>query len=176
MQRHRGSRRDQVAHTAAVDPARLVTGLASACEDLGVVIVERTAAELVEPGSVRTDRGTVTASSVVQATEAYTCELEGQRRRIIPVYSRMISTDPLDQTTLDEIGLHERPTFADDRYMVIYGQRTEDGRIAFGGRGSTLITAVWRSPLSCTRSTSRGGPGRSSVTCQPVNSSARRRC
>ena len=123
------------AHTAAVDPARLVTGLATACEDLGVVIVERTAAELVEPGSVRTVRGTVTASSVVQATEAYTCELEGQRRRMVPVYSRMISTEPLDQATLDEIGLHERPTFADDRYMVIYGQRTEDGRIAFGGRG-----------------------------------------
>ena len=123
------------AHTAAVDPARLVTGLATACEDLGVVIVERTAAELVEPGSVRTDRGTVTASSVVQATEAYTCELEGQRRRMVPVYSRMIATEPLDQATLDEIGLHERPTFADDRYMVIYGQRTEDGRIAFGGRG-----------------------------------------
>jgi len=123
------------AHTAAVDPARLVTGLATACEDLGVVIVERTAAELVEPGSVRTDRGTVTASSVVQATEAYTCELEGQRRRMVPVYSRMIATEPLDQAILDEIGLHERPTFADDRYMVIYGQRTEDGRIAFGGRG-----------------------------------------
>ena len=123
------------AHTAAVDPARLVTGLATACEDLGVVIVERTAAELVEPGSVRTDRGTVTASSVVQATEAYTCELEGQRRRMVPVSSRMIATEPLDQATLDEIGLHERPTFADDRYMVIYGQRTEDGRIAFGGRG-----------------------------------------
>lgn len=123
------------AHTAAVDPARLVTGLAAVCEDMGVVIVERTAAELVETGSVLTDRGTVSATTVVQATEAYTCELEGQRRRMVPVYSRMISTEPLDQSTLDQIGLHERPTFSDDRHMVIYGQRTEDGRIAFGGRG-----------------------------------------
>jgi glycine/D-amino acid oxidase-like deaminating enzyme len=54
---------------------------------------------------------------------------------MVPVYSRMIATEPLDQATLDEIGLHKRPTFADDRYMVIYGQRTEDGRLAFGGRG-----------------------------------------
>lgn len=123
------------AHTAAVDPARLVTGLAKACEALGVVIVERTAAERVEPGSVETDRGTVSAGTVVQATEAYTCELEGQRRRMIPVYSRMISTEPLDNAILDEIRLHDRPTFADDRHMVIYGQRTEDGRLAFGGRG-----------------------------------------
>ena len=136
------------AHTAAVDPARLVTGLATACEDLGVVIVERTAAELVEPGSVRTDRGMVTASSVVQATEAYTCELEGQRRRMVPVYSRMIATEPLDQATLDEIGLHERPTFADDRYMVIYGQRTEDGRIAFGGRGVPYLFGSKIDPLT----------------------------
>jgi len=123
------------AHTAAVDPARLVTGLAKVCEELGVVIVERTAAERIDPGSVLTDRGTVTAGTVVQATEGYTRELEGQRRRLIPTYSRMIATGPLDAATLDEIGLHDRPTFSDDRYMVIYGQRTEDGRIAFGGRG-----------------------------------------
>ncbi len=123
------------AHTAAVDPARLVTGLATACEELGVVIVERTAAERIDPGRVETDRGTVSAPTVVQATEGYSCELEGQRRRLIPTYSRMLSTEPLDAAMLDEIGLHDRPTFSDDRYMVIYGQRTEDGRIAFGGRG-----------------------------------------
>jgi len=36
----------------------------------------------------------------------------------------------------DEIGLREMETFSDDRRMVIYGQRTTDGRIAFGGRGA----------------------------------------
>ena len=35
-----------------------------------------------------------------------------------------------------QIGLSERQTFADDRHLVIYGQRTADGRIAFGGRGA----------------------------------------
>ena len=32
--------------------------------------------------------------------------------------------------------LEGRATFADYRHMIIYGQRTADGRIAFGGRGA----------------------------------------
>lgn len=120
---------------AAVDPARLVLGLADACEKAGVTIVERTAAEAIEPRRVVTERGTVSASVVVQATEGYTRDLRGRRRRLAPFYSRMIATEPLGDDILDQIGLVNRPTFADDRYMVIYGQRTRDGRIAFGGRG-----------------------------------------
>ena len=30
----------------------------------------------------------------------------------------------------------DRPTFADGRHLIIYGQRTADGRLAFGGRGA----------------------------------------
>ncbi|MEO0493930.1 MAG: FAD-binding oxidoreductase [Actinomycetota bacterium] len=121
------------AHTAAVDPARLVMGLASACEDLGVVIVERTEVEAIGDGVAHTDRGDFAARHVVQATEAYTRDLEGERRSLLPVYSRMIATEPLDDAMWDAIGLHDRPTFADDRSTVVYGQRTDDGRIAFGG-------------------------------------------
>jgi glycine/D-amino acid oxidase-like deaminating enzyme len=55
---------------------------------------------------------------------------------VLPIYSLMIATAPLDEATWDQIGLHDRPTFNDDRHMIIYGQRTSDGRIAFGGRGA----------------------------------------
>lgn len=120
---------------AALDPARLVRGLAEAVERRGATIVEQTAVTAVEPGRVLTDRGTVSAEVVVRATEAYTRDLRGRRRQLLPVYSLMIATEPLPQSTFDEIGLAGRPTFADDRYMVIYGQRTADDRIAFGGRG-----------------------------------------
>jgi glycine/D-amino acid oxidase-like deaminating enzyme len=48
----------------------------------------------------------------------------------------MVATEPLDDDQWAEIGLSERQTFADDRHLVIYGQRTADGRIAFGGRGA----------------------------------------
>ena len=133
---------------AAVDPARLVRGLAEAVERRGATIVEQTAAIAIEPGRVLTDRGTVRAEVVVRATEAYTRDLRGRRRQLLPVYSLMIGTEPLPQSAFDEIGLADRPTFADDRYMVIYGQRTADDRIAFGGRGvpylygSRISTAV----------------------------------
>ncbi len=36
----------------------------------------------------------------------------------------------------DEIGLAHRETFTDARHLIIYGQRTADDRIVFGGRGA----------------------------------------
>ncbi|MCY3850070.1 MAG: FAD-binding oxidoreductase [Acidimicrobiaceae bacterium] len=131
---------------AAVDPARLVLGLAAACEKAGVTIVERTAVDAIGPRRVVTETGTINASVVVQATEAYTRDLKGQRRRLAPFYSRMLATEPLSEDVLAQIGLANRPTFADDRHMVIYGQRTSDGRIAFGGRGVPYLYGSRISP------------------------------
>lgn len=120
---------------AALDPARLTRGLADVVETAGVTIVENTAATSVSPNRVSTAHGTVRADIVVRATEAYTRDLEGERRTLLPVYSLMVATEPLPDAMFDEIGLAGRPTFSDDRHMVIYGQRTEDNRLAFGGRG-----------------------------------------
>ncbi len=122
-------------HSAALNPAQLVRGLASVVEARGVSIVEGTTVRSIDDGIVHTDHGTVRADFVVRATEAYTRDLEGHRRELLPVYSLMIATEPLPSSVFDEIGLADRPTFADDRFMVIYGQRTSDNRIAFGGRG-----------------------------------------
>jgi glycine/D-amino acid oxidase-like deaminating enzyme len=52
------------------------------------------------------------------------------------VYSLIIATEPLPDATWDEIGLGERETFSDFRHLIIYGQRTADGRLVFGGRGA----------------------------------------
>jgi glycine/D-amino acid oxidase-like deaminating enzyme len=124
-----------LAPSAALDPARLVRGLARVVEAAGVTIVEQTRVTALGPGGVRTDRGRIRATAVVRATEAYSRDLPGARRDLIPVYSLMVATEPLEGAVFDQIGLAGRPTFADDRYLVIYGQRTEDNRIAFGGRG-----------------------------------------
>ncbi|MYB25728.1 MAG: FAD-dependent oxidoreductase [Acidimicrobiia bacterium] len=124
-----------LAPSAALDPAKLVVGLAEVVEAAGVAIYEQTAVAGLGPRRVRTTHGTVTADVVVRATEAYTRDLAGQRRAVLPVYSLMIATEPLPADVIAEIGLPGRPTFSDDRHMVIYGQRTADDRIAFGGRG-----------------------------------------
>ena len=48
----------------------------------------------------------------------------------------MVATEPLDQEFWQTAGLERRQTFSDMRHLVIYGQRTADDRIAFGGRGA----------------------------------------
>lgn len=121
---------------AVVDPARLVVGLASAVELLGGEIVEETTVSTVGNNRVVTTHGVVTTEVVVQATEAFTRDFNGKKLDLLPFYSRMIATEPLGQDFFDQLGLAERPAFSDDRYSVIYGIRTEDDRIAFGGRGT----------------------------------------
>jgi len=124
------------AHTAALDPVRLVRGLGESVERLGATIAEQTTATAIEHSRVVTELGTVRAEVVVRAVEGYTSTLDGHRRTLSPLYSLMVATEPLDDEVWAEIGLSERQTFADDRHLVIYGQRTADGRIAFGGRGA----------------------------------------
>ena len=124
------------APTAALQPLALVRGLADAVEARGGRIVEGTAATGVGPGIVETEVGTVRAPIVVRATEGYTASLTGERRRLLPLSSLMVATEPIDADRWDAIGLRRRETFADDRHLVIYGQRTADDRIAFGGRGA----------------------------------------
>lgn len=123
-------------HCAAVQPARLVRGLARAAERRGVVVHERTRASELRPGAVVTDHGTVRAATVVRATEGYTPLLAGHRRTVVPLYSLMVVTEPLPDDVWAAIGWRDRATFADARNLVIYAQRTADGRIAFGGRGA----------------------------------------
>lgn len=127
------------AATAALDPARLVRALADAVESRGVQIFERTAVTAIEPGRLVIDRGDVSAPVVVRATEGYTRDLAGEGRTIVPLYSLMIATEPLEDAVFDEIGMAGRPTWADSRYAVIYGQRTADNRLAFGGRGVPYV-------------------------------------
>jgi glycine/D-amino acid oxidase-like deaminating enzyme len=99
-------------------------------------VAEQTAVRAITGGIAQTEQGTVRAEVVVRATEAYTAQLAGQHRALAPVYSLMVATEPVPATSWDEIGLASRPTFSDARHLVIYGQRTADGRLAFGGRGA----------------------------------------
>lgn len=123
-------------HCAAIHPARLVRGLAASVAARGVAIYEHTTVTAIEPHRVMTDHGTVRADVIVRATEGFTPSLSGEKRTIVPVYSLMIATEPLSDSVWDEIGLLERETFNDGRHNIIYGQRTADGRFAFGGRGA----------------------------------------
>ncbi len=123
-------------HCAAIHPARLVRGLAQAVERAGAVIHEGTRVRSIKPGQVRTGAGRVRADVIVRATEGFTRTLRGERRTLVPLYSLMIATEPLPDDVWERIGLRQRETFNDARHLIIYGQRTADGRFAFGGRGA----------------------------------------
>jgi glycine/D-amino acid oxidase-like deaminating enzyme len=123
-------------HCARLDPARLARGLALACERRGVVIHEGTEAEAIEPGRVRCAQGTLRASAVLRATESYTVQQPGERRRFMPLYSLMIATEPLPAEVWDELGWSGRETISDLHHLFFYAQRTPDDRIAIGGRGA----------------------------------------
>ncbi|MFZ0324792.1 MAG: FAD-dependent oxidoreductase [Actinomycetes bacterium] len=123
-------------HCAAVDPARLVRGLLDTVERAGVTVFEGTPVTRVGPHVACTPLGDVRADIVVQATEGYTPTLAGQRRRLLPIYSMVIATEPLPQSFWDEVGWAHRDTFNDERRFIVYAQRTADDRIVFGGRGA----------------------------------------
>jgi glycine/D-amino acid oxidase-like deaminating enzyme len=123
-------------HCARIHPARLVRGLARVVEARGVAIYEQTPVTAIAPGLAETPMGRVRADHVIRATEGFTSSLRGIRRAVAPVYSLIVATEQLPESVWGEVGLSGRQTFADHRNLVIYGQRTEDGRLVFGGRGA----------------------------------------
>jgi glycine/D-amino acid oxidase-like deaminating enzyme len=121
---------------AAVHPLRLARGLADSLVRRGVTVHEHSRVTELLPGRAVTAHGTVTAGAVLRATEGYTSQLAGHRRALAPIYSLVIATEPLAPEVWERIGLRRRETFSDHRHLIIYGQRTADDRLVFGGRGA----------------------------------------
>jgi len=121
---------------ARVHPAKLVRRVAEIVESRGARIAENTEVVSWSPGTVVTTRGTVTAKHIINATEGYGATLAQTKRRILPLYSLMIATEPLPDEVWDDLKIEHGQTFSDGRHLIIYGQRTADNRFAFGGRGA----------------------------------------
>ncbi len=129
---------------ARVQPAKLARGLAAAVERLGVKIVEGTRVTGVSAGRVTTDRGVVTAGTVLRATEGFTPRLAGHRRDWLPLNSAQIVTAPLPPEMWAKIGWQGNEILGDFGHAYCYAQRTREGRIAMGGRG---VPYLWGSAI-----------------------------
>jgi glycine/D-amino acid oxidase-like deaminating enzyme len=123
-------------HCAAVHPARLARGLAEVVESKGVKIYEQTAVKKLEQQGLTTNRGRVRAGATILATEGYTTTIRGLERKLIPIHSMMIATEPLSELQLEQTGLQQRHLFSNSDHLTTYGLLTADNRIAFGCRGS----------------------------------------
>lgn len=123
-------------HCARVHPGRLVRGLAEVVERLGGTIYESTPVTSMGDRILSTPHGSVRADVIVRATEGYTAQLPGMKRKLLPLYSLMVATEPLPNDAWAKIGWGGYETLHDGRHLLIYAQRTADDRIAIGGRGA----------------------------------------
>ncbi len=123
---------------ALLDPARLARGLARVATAAGARLYEGTPVRRVVPvaGGVelRTDHGTVRASRVVLATDAYSARLLPRvRRHFVPVYDYVLVSDPLTAAQRERIGWPHREGAADRGNHFHYFRLTADDRILWGG-------------------------------------------
>jgi glycine/D-amino acid oxidase-like deaminating enzyme len=123
-------------HCARINPAKLVKGLASAVERLGVTIYESTRASEIVSKVVHTDKGDIVAQVIVRATEGFTAGLKGEHRTWLPMNSSLIVTEPLGDEVWSAVNWSNRETLGDLAHVYMYAQRTADDRIAIGGRGA----------------------------------------
>ncbi|MBL8671541.1 MAG: FAD-binding oxidoreductase [Alphaproteobacteria bacterium] len=126
---------------ASVDPARYHQGLLERVQQSGAVVVPHAAATGIERSgsafNVATARGTIAARDVIVATNGYTGTVTPWlRRRVIPIGSYMIATEPLAPELMARL-MPKGRIVSDTRKVVFYYRPSPDGRrILFGGRVS----------------------------------------
>jgi glycine/D-amino acid oxidase-like deaminating enzyme len=125
------------ASAATVQPAKLARGLRRVALDSGVRIYEHSKVlnfTRDRPHRLSLATGSVHATKVVLATNAWTAAVPELRRSLVVVSSDMIVTEPLGER-LAEIGWTGGESVTDSQMMVHYYRTTRDGRIAFGKGG-----------------------------------------
>ncbi|MEJ5225915.1 MAG: FAD-binding oxidoreductase, partial [Anaerolineales bacterium] len=138
---YHGGLADEV--SAGVNPARLVMGLARAAANAGAEIHEHTAVtevKKVKSGGFRleTTRGTLRAGQVIVGTSGYTGPATpALHKRVIPIGSYIIATQPLPDVLARELSPKNRMIF-DSRHFLHYFRLTPDNRMLFGGRAAFL--------------------------------------
>jgi len=122
----------------ALNPARLVHGLAAAAQRAGACIATGVTVERVartnDRWQVVTSTGAVMAGDVLAATDAYSNgALPALQRRLVPFGSYIIATEPLSERTAAEVLPKRRMAF-DSKHFLYYFRLTPDRRLLFGGR------------------------------------------
>lgn len=126
---------------ACVDPGRLHQGMLERARVAGVKVVAHcpaTAIRREQRGfAVATLHGTISARAVVIATNGYTGSLTPWlRRRVIPIGSYIIATEPIAPEMMARL-MPTRRVVSDTRKVIYYYRPAPDGtRILFGGRVS----------------------------------------
>ena len=130
-------------------PGKFFAGLVAAAERAGADLHEGVRARSIRREAdgrlvVETGRGAIRADEVVVGTNGYTDGVvPWLRRRVIPIGSYIIATEPLPEELARIISPRGR-AFFDTKNFLYYWHVSEDRRMIFGGRASFLPTTVDR--------------------------------
>ena len=131
--------------SAGLNPAKYVKGLAHAAEKAGAVLHARARVTSLERASsllntkkrfsLQTERGSLTAESVLVGTSGYTGNAtKGLQKKVIPIGSFIIATEPLPEKLVNELSPKNRMIFDFKHYLNYF--RLWDNRLIFGGRAA----------------------------------------
>jgi glycine/D-amino acid oxidase-like deaminating enzyme len=136
-----------VRESALLHPGRYFAGLAASADRAGADLHEGVRAEAIRRRAdgrfmVETERGTILARDVFVATNGYTDGVvPALRRRIIPIGSYIIASEPLPEALASELSPKGR-SFFDTKNFLYYWHISTDRRMVFGGRVSFMPTSI----------------------------------
>jgi glycine/D-amino acid oxidase-like deaminating enzyme len=133
----------------SLQPAKYVQGLGLAAQRAGARLVEGTEVTRVKkvPGGfeIGTGQGVLRTREVLAATNGYTPPALGRlRRRVIPIGSYIIATQPLGEDLARRLIPNGR-VMNDTKNLLYYFRLSPDGRMVFGGRASFTPASPKRS-------------------------------
>ncbi|MEA2577632.1 MAG: hypothetical protein QOD78_1220 [Chloroflexota bacterium] len=128
-------------------PGRYFAGLAAAAARAGGDLHEGVRAQSIRRQAdgrfvVETSRGAILTRDVFVATNGYTDGVvPSLRRRVIPIGSFVIASEPLPEALAHELSPKGR-AFFDTKNFLYYWHISADRRMVFGGRASFLPTSI----------------------------------
>ncbi|WP_376090487.1 NAD(P)/FAD-dependent oxidoreductase [Roseomonas sp. CCTCC AB2023176] len=142
--RYRGGMK--AAASGSLHPGKYARGLAEAAAKAGATLVDSTRVGAITRAadgfSIQTPRGSLRAGAVLVTTNGYSLGPDGGSampwlaRRVIPVGSYIIATEPLPVGTMDRL-FPGRRMIGDTRRVLNYFRPSPDGtRVLWGGRAS----------------------------------------
>ena len=125
--------------SAGLNPAQYVKGLARAAEKAGAVLHARARVNYLgrrgKRSFIETERGSLTADSVLVGTSGYTGNATKKlKKKIIPIGSFIIATEQLSDRLVNELSPKNRMIFDYKHYLNYF--RLWDNRMIFGGRAA----------------------------------------
>ncbi|MEU5977239.1 FAD-binding oxidoreductase [Streptomyces sp. NPDC047315] len=121
---------------ALVNPFKLARGIARTVRDMGVTIHDDSPCLRVEPGirpRVITTGGEVTADKVVLATNAHMDAFPPFRRKIAPIWTYAMISEPLTDGQLARVPWAGREGLVEAKSLLTCARLTRDNRVMFAG-------------------------------------------